>query len=273
MTRKKILKLFWGIILFTLFLGGLLCILGNTGIDKLPNHKTTHDLRIVSMNVSADNILSDTFQDHLIQTQADIIVVIEWTGNNVNLNKFTKAGYHTILNHPRKKVHGICILSKLEGIATILEAPIKTPCTLPLAQFRFQWHDKYITLFAVHAPPPVSACKGTTTEYIAAIADWVDDGKLSSSIGVGEQGDHLIMAGDFNSLAFEGGIKKLKSKSLTDVYTEFNLIAPTWKPFRLLPYIARIDYILFSPTFSATSTSRFVIDHSDHLGLLTDLTF
>lgn len=273
MTLKNSFKLLIGLLTSTLVLGGGLIFLSNLHIDKLPIAKTNKDLRIVSMNVSADNILSSSFQDNLILSQADIIVIIEWTGNNLNLDKFAKAGFQTILNHPRKKVHGICILSKLSGISSIIEAPIKTPCTLPLGQFRFKWQDNYLTLFAVHAPPPVPSCNGTTSDYLKATADWVDNGKLSSKIGIGEKGDHIIMAGDFNSLAFDNGIEKLKSKQLKDSYSKYNFTSPTWKPFRLFPYIAKIDYILYSTRFKSTATNRFLIDNSDHLGLLTDLTF
>lgn len=273
MTRKNIFKVLKGTLILMLLVGGGLCCLGNFNIERLPIVKTNKDLRIVSINVSADNILSASFQDNLIQTQADIIVIIEWTGNNFNLDKFVKAGYQINLNHPRKKVHGICILSKLNGLSTIIEAPIKTPCMLPIGQFRFKWKDNYLTLFAVHAPPPVPSCNGTTSEYIKAIGYWIDSGTLSHKIGVGKQGDPVIMAGDFNSFPFDKGIEYLKSKHLKDSYSKYNFTSPTWKPLNVFPYVAKIDYILYSQKFIPTSTKRFNIDNSDHLGLLTDLTF
>lgn len=275
MTRKKLFKIAFGFISILLVLTIVLLLIGNIGIDKLPISKTKTDnnLRIVSMNVSADNILSSSYQDNLIETKPDIIVVIEWTGNNLDLTKFRQAGYLTILDKPRKKVHGICILSKIDGVSTIIEAPIETPCTLPLGQFRFKWHDKNITLFAIHAPPPVPACKGTTSIYLKAIADWSIEGNLSSDLGVGKAGDHLILTGDFNSLPFDSGVEKLRSKQLQDNYSKSSFTSPTWKPFKCFPYIAKIDYILFSSYFRHIDSYRFTIDNSDHAAVMTDLTF
>lgn len=273
MTRKTLFKLLLALVVMIIILCGALSIIGNFRIDKLPIEKTDKQLRIISMNVSADNVLPTAFQDNLIQTQSDIIVVIEWTGNNFDLTKFAKAGYKIILNHPRKKVHGICILSKLDGLSTVIEAPIKTPCTLPLGQFRFKWQDRNITLFAIHAPPPVPSCKGTTSDYLKATADWIENGKLSSDFGVGKQGDNLILAGDFNSLSFDSGIEMLRSKDLIDNSSKYSVISPTWKPFKVFPYIAKIDYVFFSDKFKSSTSHRFYIDNSDHLGLVTDLNF
>lgn len=256
MTRKTLLKLILGLIATMLTLG-VLFFIGNISIDKLPISKKGKQLRIVSMNVRADNILPISYQDNLIQTQPDIIIIIEWTGNNIDLTKFEKAGYLTILNQPIKKVHGLCILSKTEGQATILGAPIQTPCTFPLGQFRFKWQDSSITLFAIHAPPPVPACKGTTSDYLKAVADWVENGRLSYDFGIGQAGDNLILAGDFNSISFDSGIKTLKSKHLQDNYSKYNIISPTWKPFKTFPYIAKIDYIIFSDRFKNAISHRF----------------
>lgn len=273
MTRKIFrLQLLLGFLAIILVLCVLIFLIGNYSIDKLPITKAKNQLRIVSMNVSAGNILPNLLQDNLIQTQPDIIILIEWTGNNLDLKKFNNIGYKTVLNHPRKKVHGLCILSKFDGHSTIIEAPIKTPCTLPLGQFRFKWEDNNITLFAVHAPPPVPSCKSTTFDYLEAVANWIENGELLSDLGIGKQGDNLILAGDFNSLPFSNGIKKLKNKHLQDTYSPYNFISPTWKPFRLSPYMVKIDYIFFSNKFKSGTTYRFRIDKSDHLGLVTDLT-
>lgn len=273
MTQKTTSKLLLSIFVLTLVSLGVLITMGNVNVDKLPIEKTERQLRVISMNVSADNVLPTSLQDNLIKTQPDIIVVIEWTGNNLDLNKFSKAGYQTILNHPRKKVHGICVLSKLKGISTIIEAPIKTHCTLPLGQFRFKWQDKYFSLFAIHAPPPVPSCKGTTSKYLEAIADWVDNGKLNSNIGIGKKDDIVLMAGDFNSLSFQNGIESLLKNGLKDKHSKYNFINPTWKPIKPFPYLARIDYILYSNELKLSITRRFHIDNSDHLGIMADLNF
>lgn len=163
MTRKIIIKTVKALCVVYI----VILLLGNFNITLI---KTKDQLRIISMNISAGNILSTVLQNNLIETQPDIIILIEWTGNNLDLAKFKKEGYYVILDHPRKKVHGLCILSKIDGLSTVIEAPVETPCALPLGQFRFKWQDSAITLFAIHAPPPVPSCKGTTSDYLKAVA-------------------------------------------------------------------------------------------------------
>lgn len=94
MTRKIFrLQLALGFLAMILVLCALIFLIGNYSIDKLPITKTKNQLRIVSMNVSAGNILSSLLQDNLIQTQPDLIILIEWTGNNLDLKKFNNIGY------------------------------------------------------------------------------------------------------------------------------------------------------------------------------------
>lgn len=269
---KKYVKVIFCLLLLTALVWGTFLLVGNMSIDILPVAKAENQLRILSMNVATGNILPEQLQENIIQTKPDIIVIIEWTGDNLDLDKFRRAGYQAILNHPRKKVHGLCILSKWEGEVSVIESPIETPCTLPLGQYRFTWQNQNITLFAMHAPPPVPACKGTTSDYLKAVANWIEHGKLVQDIGVGKQEDLVLIAGDFNCLSFDSGIQQLKSKHLADPYAAFNFTAQTWKPFAAFPYIAKIDYILFADTFRYINRYRFTIDKSDHLGLITDLT-
>jgi exonuclease III len=271
MTLKNIFKSIIGLIIIIILAWTGTIILGNYNIDHLPKTKNENHLRVLSMNVSADNVLDQNFQNEIINSNPDIIIVIEWTGNNLNLVNFNAAGYKTVLNHPRKKVHGICILSKLEGQLKIIETPVKTPCKLPLGQFRFQWNDKFITLFAVHAPPPVPSCKGTTSDYLHAISNWLDNGRLNQDIGNAKQGDLTILAGDFNSIPFDKEIKQIKNKGILDSYSLFNLTNQTWKPLQLFLYIFKIDYVLFSDSFKSINCLKFKIDKSDHLGLMSDL--
>lgn len=268
---KKLFKLLLSA-LALLFLGcAVILFIGNRNIDPLPVSLKKDHLRIVSMNVSADNILTDFLQNNLLKTSPDIIVIIEWTGNNVNLKRFEEEGYTAVLNHPRKKVHGLCILSRLKGDVAIIEAPIKTPCTLPLGQLRFKWKETFITLFAIHAPPPVSSCNGTTTPYLKHISGWIQNGKLCTDIGAGKSGDNVILAGDFNCIPTDEGIEIFRNKHLKDGYSTYSVTSPTWKPFPFSPYLVKIDYLFFSDTFIPTTNERFRIEHSDHIGLITDL--
>ncbi len=266
---KRILKGLIGASLIGAILWFILLFFSLFSIDNLSSRPSNNQLRILSMNVSAGNVLNNQLQNNIILSNPDIITIVEWTGDNIDLKKFNAAGYNIIINHPRKRVHGICILSKQKGQGEIIESPIKTPCALPLGQFRFKWQDRLITLFAVHAPPPVPSCEGTTSDYLIAISNWITDSRLNQNIGLGKAGDLTILAGDFNTVFLGGGIRLLKSKGLKDAHSSF--VGQTWKPFNGFPYIAKIDYILAPNLFSSMNSIRFNIDNSDHLGIQTDL--
>lgn len=271
MTIKKIRKTIARILLigFVVLIGTLAW--GQLSIHTLPTSKPKDTFRIISMNVSAGNMLSLQAQDELIRSEPDIIAVIEWNGNNLDLRKFDSAGYKAVIDHPRKTVHGICVLSKLPGEVHILESPVLTPCTLPVGQFRFRINQTPFCLFAVHAPPPVQACAETTGDYLGAIASWISEGRLNQDIGIGKPGDKVLITGDLNTLPFQNALVLFKKAGMTDHYSTFNFIAPTWKPYKRWPYLAKIDYILIPKGIACKDQLRFEIDGSDHLGVLGDI--
>ncbi len=223
------------------------------------------------MNVSPGNVLSQKVQDELIRSEPDIITVIEWNGDNLDLRKFDSAGYLVILNHPRKTVHGLCILSKTPGEIQLIESPVVTPCSLPIGQFRFKINQTQFCLFAVHAPPPVQACAGTTEGYLEAVVSWISEGKLKQDIGIGKPGDRVLIAGDLNTLPFQNALALFKKAGMYDHYSTFNFAAPTWKPYKRWPYLGKIDYILVSKGIPCEDQLRFKIAGSDHLGVLGDI--
>ncbi|HCS20808.1 MAG TPA: hypothetical protein DIW47_09655 [Bacteroidetes bacterium] len=263
------------IIFRTLLLGILLiaCIIfwGQLSIQNLPASKPKDSLRIITMNVAAGNVLSQETQDRLIRSESDILVVIEWNGDNLDLRKFNSVGYSVILNHPGKAVHGLCILSKLGGEGLLINSPIITPCALPIGQFRFKIKDTPFCLFALHAPPPVTACAGTTDDYLDTIVSWIADGKLNQDIGIGKSGDRVLIAGDLNTLPFQNSLVQFRKAGLLDHYSPYNFVAPTWKPYKRSPYLAKIDYILVPKGIPCENQLRFEIAGSDHLGLMGDI--
>lgn len=223
------------------------------------------------MNVSAGNILTQKVQDDLIPSEPDIITVIEWTGDNLDLRKFDSAGYRVILDHPRKTVHGLCILSKIPGEVNLIESPVLTPCALPIGQFRFKINQTSFCLFALHAPPPVEACEGSTEAYLNAISRWIEAGKLRQEIGIGQTGDLILITGDLNTVPTQDAIQPFKNAGLYDHFSPYNLAASTWKPYKRSPYLAKIDYILIPKGIQCQGQIRFDPGNSDHLGLLADI--
>jgi exonuclease III len=223
------------------------------------------------MNLMAHNRLGKDFTEKLLNSQSDIIVILEWNGDNLPLQKFKEKGYHVLIDHPRKAVHGICVLSKIKGEAIVLDAPVATPCALPLGNIRFKWKEEYISLIAVHIPPPVSMCEGTNGPYMDAIASWVNKGRMTENKGVSRMNDPAILAGDFNCFPFNGSLGSIKDKGFNDAFGGLALTETTWKPLRKGPYLARIDYILSSAKFKTLNAYRYIIPGSDHLGITADL--
>lgn len=267
---KKSFKLLIAFCVVAVLFVAVILFWGHATIQSLPVSKNESSLRIVSMNVMANNILDDKLQNEILKARPDIIVIVEWTGNNLDLNKFREAGYVINLNHPRKLVYGLCILSKYIGDALIIESPIETPCAFPMSQFRFKWLNETVSLLAFHAPPPVPLCGGTTNDYIIAVSEWITDGKLNRDFIPGSESDPVIIAGDFNSISFDRGIRKIYSKGLTDIHSQYDFTSQTWKPFVRFPYIAKIDYIFYPDQLKSTNAWRFNIEGSDHLGLMSD---
>ena len=268
---RKFLRYFLGLVSTLMFIASIAILIGNASIKKLPESNPTNSLRIVSMNILANNVLTEKLQRQLINSNPNIIVMLEWSGNNLVLTEFTSQGFRVVLNEPTRGVHGICMLSKLNGSASIIEAPIKTPCPIPIGQLRFEWQNSSISLFAIHAPPPIAACEATTGKYLNAVSKWFESGNLTTDIGAGKKGDQLILVGDFNSISLHQNIKRMKSKGLNDAHCDFCVTDQTWRPSSSFPYLVKIDYILTSGSLKSINAQRFRISKSDHLGLLADL--
>lgn len=271
MKLGKLAKRTYLTLLFGILLIACIIILGQLAIQTLPASKPKETFRIISMNVSAGNMLSIQAQDELIRSEPDIIAVIEWNGANLDLRKFDSAGYSPVLNHPGKGVHGLCILSKLHGEVQLIQSPIITPCALPIGQFRFKIKETPFCLITLHAPPPFRGCAGTTDDYLDTVMTWIGEGKLKQDIDIGKSGDRVLIAGDLNTLPFQNALNQFRKAGMRDHYSAFNFVAPTWKPYKSWPYLGKIDYILIPKGIACKDQLRFEINGSDHLGLVGDI--
>jgi len=129
-------------------------------------------------------------------------------------------------------------------------------------------------VLGVHAPPPISTCKGTTIPTLETICSWVRDGVLQRDVGAGKTGDVVIIAGDFNMYPFHPVFHRFKEVGLRDVFREANWrLGLTWKPLSWLPPMVRIDYILTGKHFQTVNAYVFNIPGSDHRGVAGDLMF
>jgi len=252
---------------------GIYCLLSLPASLPLPQ-PSPQIIRIGSANLNYKNTHKDAVTTTLIKSQSDILVLLEWTGSNLNLSVFENHGWKIILNNPRPGTHGSCILAKhtLKIQARLMPSPVHGPCRIPLSIARYEFMKQYFTLIGVHAPPSIPACKQTTTPTILAIATWIKDGNLITPLEPGHQGDKVVIVGDLNVVPWSSSLHALSLSGVYDAYRETQWRpGPTWFPWGLLPAIVRIDYIFAAQALTAQHTWVIPLPGSDHRGIIADM--
>jgi endonuclease/exonuclease/phosphatase (EEP) superfamily protein YafD len=221
---------------------------------------------IVALNLFGSNRNSRAL-DPVLKSRADILALVEWNGNPQLRAKL--ADYTFRVDLPQSGAGGIAILTRdISAHGSIITNPLSGPCAMPLASISFAVGDKEITIIAVHAPPPVRSCGRTNAETIAAIQDWISNGRLNRSIGSGTATDYLIISGDLNALPSSSAIRTFEQLGMVDTATHSNQVAKgTWSPFGIIPRLARIDYIFVPESFTIVEAKTIRIPGSDHRGV------
>lgn len=247
-----------------------------TAPDKLPlPEKENGHLRVGVANLLAYSSDTAALTDNLVDTAADIIVLLEWTGHNVYLDTLREAGYRMIVDEPRHGTHGICVLAKsnLDCSGSIVGSPAGGPCQFPVANTRVRVGDQDFAVIGFHAPPPLPQCDFTTNQTVEALAAWFAEGRLTRDVGVCQEGDLAVIAGDFNSFSFWEGIERITASGFQDCYraARGKPLAPTWAP-NIVPFeLFRIDYV-FAPD-ELEIAQAWVVDlpGSDHQAVVADI--
>lgn len=232
----------------------------------------SNNIRVSSINLNLYNNEIDAASEIIANLDSDVIILLEWTGININRKKMK--AYNFILDEPRKGTHGIGILIKkhLTGDAKLIPSPYPNPCAMPFGSLRIKIEDKYISILAVHPPPPISVCEYSTKPTVLEIQKWVTNGKLNIDIGSGKINDLLVIAGDFNSFSFEDSIKNFKKIGMIDSMKYSNqLYRGTWSPSEYIPKLIRIDFIFVSKYLKITNSKIFKVPGSDHNGITSEI--
>ncbi len=245
----------------------------------LPSHKpstksSVETLRIGLANLNFKNDRVAQISEILNEINSDVLIILEWTGNNLALDVLKHHRYRLALNEPRSGTHGICIIVKdyLKTQASLVQSPVKGPCRLPIGQVRFYHNNKPVSLFGVHAPPPIRTCRDTTEPTLKALSSWVSDGIVRQDIGIAQKGDYAIIVGDMNTLSVQPSIKYFENSGLRDSYSTINWPpGPTWSPFSWFPALVRLDYIFVSSKFNISDSGIFNLPGSDHRGVFADI--
>lgn len=236
--------------------------------------ESAHTFRICTANINYSNRQPFKLSKALVSTKADIFVIPEWQGSNLDLEKFSRSSYKVVLNHPQPGTHGIALIAKqaLNISASIIASPVKGPCAMPWATAEIKTDSGVFALLGVHAPPPLPVCENTTDPTLNEIANMIKGGKLVRDLGSARAGTPVIVAGDLNAFSFNRAVAKLRVTGLIDTYVAASGgYGPTWSPFSWLPSLFRIDYILASHIYTPHASYTIQLPGSDHRAVVSDL--
>jgi hypothetical protein len=273
----KSLKMITFLLLVTVLTGYIILhiinFLNHTSLDEI-DPKGKNVLRIVAANINFQNPNRTQTTKLLAELDADILIILEYTGYNIDLSIFENNGYKTILEKPINSPHGICTITKsgIEVEGLLIKIPYKSPCQMPLTTMRLKKDNHNISILGVHIPPPVPSCKFKTAPTIKEIATYVANGRLVKELGISKKDDLLILAGDFNIFWFHPAILQLKRTGLIDGYSSLHFIpGTTWSPFSWFPQCVGLDYIFCSKQFQVVNSYIIKINGSDHSCVITDI--
>ena len=222
-------------------------------------------LRIVSANLNYANTAVETSRV-LADLDADLFVLLEWSGHNVDLELFDR-DWIVELDAPRRSTHGVLILRKRSVVATasLVPTPVAGPCPMPIATVRVRVGGRWLSIIGAHAPPPIEICADTNGPTLIHFAGLIDGGRMRSDLGECRQSDPVILAGDLNAYPWSPNIGKIRAAGLVDAYASRHWRPTgTWSPYPWFPSIVRIDYVLVAREAEIRGSWIVDLPGSDH---------
>lgn len=240
----------------------------------LPRLETKEQLRFASANLYFGNHEVEALTQRLLALNADVLLLLEWSGHNLDLGRMRQSGLRVVVNHARAGTHGILVVARvgLALTAQVHAAPVRGPCAMPYVSLRMRRDTQSYALLGIHVPPPISACVATTNATLRYFAQYIENGKLTAHLAPAQIADPVILMGDFNALPFAPSIRRFQMLGLIDSYGATNWRpGPTWSPVSWMPAIARIDYIFVSREILVRDARSITLPGSDHRLVVTDV--
>lgn len=229
--------------------------------------------RLAYTNINFENANDFDASQKLLSSSADVILVEEWTGKNLDTIGILSSGYKVVVDAPARGTHGAVLFAR-KGLSITgerVKSPYTGPCSIPILTASLLFKGELITLLGVHAPPPVKACKGGTDQAISDFAGLVEDGRLSRNFGAGRKGDPVILLGDFNTLPINSSLQSITTSGLMDTHGAVGqFLGSSWSPWPVLPKLLRIDYMFYSPSLKPIGMWNTRLPGSDHSLLVSD---
>ena len=230
-------------------------------------------LRIATANLLFNNPSPEEATWVLAHQDIDLLVLLEWTGRNFDERMLIERGYVKSACEPDRGTHGLCVFQHPEITldVSIEKAPIDGPCNMPFATIRVLG-EQPIGIKAIHPPPPLQACGKTNLGVLNYHASTIQDGRISTEIGVLQPQDAAIVMGDFNALAHWPRVRQFFDVGLVDAFsTSPAKLAPTWAPALSIPDVARIDYVWTSSELQLIDAWTLDVPGADHRALVVDI--
>jgi len=230
-------------------------------------------LRIASANLAFDNPRSREVSAVIGKLDADVLVVLEWTGGNLLPERASGPAWRVALDEPRPGAHGVLVLVRrtLEAEAALEPTPVPGPCPMPIATARIHTGGEWVSLLGVHAPPPIPECEDTNLPTLRFLAGVVEHGRLATDLGAARRGDRVILAGDLNAPPPSPGLGWLRGAGLVDTYADRRwLPRGTWAS-TVGPHLVRLDYVLVSREVPVLGSWAVDLPGSDHRAVIADL--
>lgn len=231
-------------------------------------------LRVYTANIHDGNQQPGKIASIICESRAQIVLLVEYTGRNIDLEILVRKGYRIVINDPKSGADGVCLLVRdLDDVrAEITELPTMNTCRRSVPTMSFSIRDHDFSFIGVHAPPSSTDCSEGVEKVISNVSTWISNGRIRDPMGVTRKRDRVILAGDFDATSLSGPIRRLKTLGLKDSYAEFNWRpGPTWSPAVIFPAMLRVDYI-FSSMRPLTAKTIY-LPGSDHRGLVADFRF
>lgn len=209
-------------------------------------------LRVLSQNVLMVNEDKQAVLDHLLASDADVIVLIEVDAEWMAAMQPLMAKYPFSVAHPTSNNMGIAMFSRIPwSHADVLWLG---DVRVPLIEAKFVHQGRNLTLIGIHTMSPVGGRRA-----------WLRDRELQLlAEHVSQQLDPVLVIGDLNATPWSAGMRLAKSRNLR--YRSLTAPwAPTW----------RVGTIHPIPIDHALATAPLVITHrtigpdvgSDHRSL------
>lgn len=234
-------------------------------------------LRVAAANLLYSNGNAQEVSELVEKLQLDVLILLEWTPTNVDLDLLKQSSLHPILQHEShgKGLTGLCVLTRdgLDAVAEVAPAAHKSSrCRLPMATVRLTMGADSLSFLGIHPPPPTPRCGLAADSAVKVIASWIHEGQLNKRVGACLPGDPVLVLGDFNLPPFWPALRQLKDSGLVDAYASTNWRpGPTWGPTTWFPAVGRIDYAFVPDSLAIQGAWNLDVPGSDHRMIVVDL--